>query len=93
MKVRVSWESPDYYQPPEDTYEDIEIDDNATEEEIEKAVKETAFEHFEYGYEILSKKKTPKSNHEVIEGWRRVIRGETNEKKRQIKKKACKYGY
>ena len=80
MKVRVSWDSPDYYQPPEDTYEDIEVDDNATEEEIEKAVKETAFEHFEYSYEILSKKKTPKSNHEVIEGWRRVIRGENDER-------------
>lgn len=80
MKVRVSWDSPDYYQPPEDTYEDIEVDDNATEEEIEKAVKETAFEHFEYSYEILSKKKTSKSNHEVIEGWRRVIRGENDER-------------
>lgn len=80
MKVRVSWDSPDYYQPPEDTYEDIEVDDNATEEEIEKAVKETAFEHFEYGYEILSKKKAPKSNHEVIEGWRKVIRGENDER-------------
>lgn len=57
MKVRVSWDSPDYYQPPEDTYEDIEVDDNATEEEIEKAVKETAFEHFEYSYEILTKEK------------------------------------
>ena len=53
MKIRVSWDSPDYYQPPEDTYEDIEVDDNANEEEIEKAVKETAFEHFEYSYEIL----------------------------------------
>ncbi|MDK7250907.1 hypothetical protein [Lactobacillus paragasseri] len=40
----------------EDTYEDIEVDDNATEEEIENVVKETAFEHFEYGYEILTTK-------------------------------------
>lgn len=51
-KVRVYWDSPDYYQLPEDTYEDIEVDDSAIEEEIEKAVKETAFEHFEYSYEI-----------------------------------------
>ncbi len=74
MKIRVSWDSPDYYQLPED----IEVDDNATEEEIEKAVKETAFEHFEYSYDILSKRKKskPKPNHEVIDGWRRVIRGD-----------------
>ena len=78
MKIRVSWDSPDYYQLPEDTYEDIEVDDNATKEEIEKAVKETAFEHFEYSYDILSKRKKskPKPNHEVIDGWRRVIRGD-----------------
>lgn len=46
------------------------IDDNATRRRDEKAIKETAFEHFEYSYEILSKRKRQKSNHEVIEGWR-----------------------
>lgn len=57
MKIRVSWDSPDYYQLPEDTYEDIEVDDNATEEEIEKEVAEVALEHFGWSYEILTKEK------------------------------------
>lgn len=57
MKVRVYWESPDYYQPPEDTYEDIELPDDYTEEEIEREVKEVALEHFGWSYGILTEEK------------------------------------
>ncbi|MCZ3537196.1 hypothetical protein L2827_01255 [Lactobacillus gasseri] len=80
MKVRVSWDSPDYYQPLEDTYEDIEVDDNATEEEIERAVKETAFEHFEYSYKILPAKSNPdkKTFKDLIDSWRKDIKRRQN---------------
>ncbi|MGQ0436512.1 hypothetical protein [Lactobacillus gasseri] len=80
MKVRVSWDSPDYYQPTEDTYEDIEVDDNATEEEIENVVKETAFEHFEYSYDILPVKSNSgqKTFKELIDSWRKDIKRRQN---------------
>lgn len=80
MKIRVSWDSPDYYQPTEDTYEDIEVDDNATEEEIENVVKETAFEHFEYGYEILTAKKQSgqKTFKDLIDSCRKDIKRRQN---------------
>ncbi|WP_288568846.1 hypothetical protein [uncultured Lactobacillus sp.] len=41
----------------EQNYEDIELPDDYTEEEIEREVKEVAFERFEYGYKILTEEK------------------------------------
>lgn len=35
-------------------------------------------------------RKKPKSNHEVIEAWRKVIRGENHEKKDRLRKKHAK---
>ena len=46
-KIRVAWD----YDPCEpNDCTDIEVDDNATEDEIERAVKETALQHFEWSW-------------------------------------------
>jgi hypothetical protein len=41
----------------EQNYEDIELPDDYTEEEIEREVKEVALEHFGWSYEILTEEK------------------------------------
>lgn len=46
-KIRVAWD----YDPCEpNDCTDIEVDDNATEDEIERALKETALQHFEWSW-------------------------------------------
>ncbi|WP_282805926.1 hypothetical protein [Lactobacillus isalae] len=57
MKIRVWWNYPEVYVQPEDRYEDIELPDDYTEEEIKREVEEVAFERFNYGYKILTKEK------------------------------------
>ena len=54
---RVWWSYPEVYTRPEDRYEDIELPDDYTEEEIKREVEEVAFERFEYGYKILTEEK------------------------------------
>ena len=51
MKIRVYWDYPDFYTSGENDYEDVEMPDNASEEELEKAAAETALEHFEWSWE------------------------------------------
>lgn len=46
-KIRVAW---DYYPCEPNDCTDIEVDDNATEDEIERAVKEAALQHFEWSW-------------------------------------------
>lgn len=53
MKIRVYWDYPDFYTNSEDTYEDVEVDDNATEDEIEQVAKEIALEHFEWSWDKI----------------------------------------
>lgn len=54
MKIRIYWEYPDFYiSPYEDTYEDIQVSDNYTNDEIEKLAKEIALEHFGWSWERL----------------------------------------
>lgn len=53
MKIRVYWDYPDFYTNSEDTYEDVEVDNNATDDEIEQVAKETALEHFEWSWDKL----------------------------------------
>lgn len=58
MKARVYWEYPNFATHlGEQNYEDIELPDNYTEEEIEQEVKEVALEHFGWSYEMLTKEK------------------------------------
>ncbi|WP_289760410.1 hypothetical protein [Lactobacillus taiwanensis] len=57
MKIRVWWNYPEVYVQPENRYEDIELPNDYTEAEIKREVEEVAFERFNYGYEILSKKR------------------------------------
>lgn len=49
MKIRVWWNSVDV--AGDNGEEIIEVSDNATEQEIEFDVKETAMQHFEFGWE------------------------------------------
>ena len=84
MEIRVHWEYPDFYTNEYDkTYEDIELDDDSTEEEIEKEAKEVAFEHFDWSWEILRKEKKEKTNQEIVEGWRRVIKKSKTKKQKR----------
>ena len=46
-KIRVAW---NYYPCEPNDCTDIEVDDNATEDEIERAVKEAALQHFEWSW-------------------------------------------
>ncbi len=57
MKIRVWWNYPEVYVQLEDRYDDIELPDDYTEEEIKREVEEVAFERFNYGYEFLTKEK------------------------------------
>ena len=46
-----------FYALGEQNYEDIELPDDYTEEEIEREVKEVALEHFGWSYGILTEEK------------------------------------
>ena len=47
--IRVQWEYPDFAnQLGDENYEDFEVDDDATEEEIKDEAADIAFEHFGY---------------------------------------------
>ncbi len=50
MKVRVWWSSVDAASVHGE--EIIEVSDNATEQEIESDIKETAMQHFEFGGDV-----------------------------------------
>lgn len=50
--IRVTWT---YYPIEPGEYTDIEFDDDATDEEIEQAAKETALEHFEWSWWKITK--------------------------------------
>lgn len=51
MKIRVYWDYPDIYTSGENDYEDVEVPDDASEEEIDEAAAKTALEHFEWSWE------------------------------------------
>ena len=45
--IRVQWEYPDFaYDLGDQNYEDFEVDDDATEKEIQEEAADIAFEHF-----------------------------------------------
>ena len=49
--IRVQWEYPDFAPHLGDkNYEDFEVDDDATEAEIEAVAADIAFEHFGYSF-------------------------------------------
>ena len=56
-KIRVAWKCPDIYTRPDDIYKhkDIEVDDDATPEEILDKAEEIAFEHFRWSYWDITK--------------------------------------
>lgn len=57
MRIKVYWEYPDFYtSEDDDTSTIIEEPDDATEEQIEKDVRETALEHFDWSYERIDKR-------------------------------------
>ena len=63
-KIRVSWEYPDIYTRPDDPYmyEDFEVDDDATEEEIKNEAADIAFEHFAYSFWEINKEHKDETN-------------------------------
>ena len=49
--IRVQWEYPDFASSiGDENYEDFEVDDDATEEEIDKMAEEIALEHFDWSW-------------------------------------------
>ena len=49
--IRVQWEYPDFASDlGDENYEDFEVDDDATEAEIEDVAADIAFEHFSYSF-------------------------------------------
>ena len=64
----------------EQNYEDIELPDDYTEEEIEREVKEVALEHFGWSYGILTVKSNPgqKTFKDLIDSWRKDIKRRQN---------------
>ena len=54
--IRVQWEYPDFeYSLGDENYEDFEVDDDATPEEIQNEAKEIAFEHFDWSFWDVTK--------------------------------------
>ena len=54
--IRVQWEYPDFsYQLGNENYEDFEIDDDATPEEIQNEAEDIAFEHFSWSFWDVTK--------------------------------------
>ena len=50
-KIRVAWEFPDFASHVDDeNYEDFEVDDDTTKEEIDKEAEEIALEHFDWSW-------------------------------------------
>lgn len=54
--IRVEWEYPDFAsQLGDQNYEDFEVDDDATEKEIQEEAADIAFEHFAYSFWEVNK--------------------------------------
>ena len=54
--IRVQWEYPDFaYSLGDENYEDFEVDDDATEEEIQNEAEDIAFEHFSWSFWDVTK--------------------------------------
>ena len=54
--IRVQWEYPDFaYQLGDENYEDFEVDEDATPEEIQDEAEEIAFEHFRWSFWDVTK--------------------------------------
>lgn len=54
--IRVQWEYPDFaYSLGDENYEDFEVDDDATPEEIQDEAEEIAFEHFGWSFWDVTK--------------------------------------
>ena len=54
--IRVQWEYPDFAPHlGDENYEDFEVDDDATEAEIEDEAADIAFEHFDYSFWEINK--------------------------------------
>lgn len=55
-KIRVAWEFPDFVSHVDDeNYEDFEVDEDATPEEIQDEAEEIAFEHFKWSFWDVTK--------------------------------------
>lgn len=54
--IRVEWEYPDFAcDLGDENYEDFEVDDDATPEEIQNEAKDIAFEHFDWSFWDVTK--------------------------------------
>lgn len=59
MRIRVHWENLDVYenkQEREANHEDLELDDDASPEEIEQAVREVIADHFAWSWWKINEK-------------------------------------
>ena len=63
-KIRVAWKYPDIYTRPDEhyRYEDFEVDDDATPEEIQNEAEYIAFEHFRWSYWDVTKEHENETN-------------------------------